>query len=79
MNRKLSELRSGESGVILSVQGHGATRRRLLALGLTRQIPITVTRTAPLGDPLEVSLRGYSLCIRRAEAVEITVTVEEKE
>ena len=65
---KLGEMKAGQEGVITAVGGKGALRRRLLDMGITRGTEITLLKTAPLGDPLEVSLRGFTLSLRRAEA-----------
>ena len=70
----LYDLSPGQSGVIRSVGNHsGAVKRRLIDMGLTPGTKITVNKIAPLGDPLEVSLRGYVLTIRKEEAAKLTV------
>ena len=61
-------MKAGQEGVITAVGGQGALRRRLLDMGITRGTEITLLKVAPLGDPLEVSLRGFTLSLRRAEA-----------
>ncbi len=72
--RTLESLSPGQSGTILSVGNtSGAVKRRLVDMGLTPGTQITVTKIAPLGDPLEVSLRGYELSLRRADADQIQV------
>lgn len=64
--RTLQELSPGESGMILSVGNQsGAVKRRLVDMGLTPGTMVKVTKIAPLGDPLEVSLRGYELSLRK--------------
>jgi ferrous iron transport protein A len=70
----LEALPLGGSARISSVAGERAFRRRLLELGLLPGTEITLLRVAPLGDPLEISLRGSRLSIRRREAAEIVVT-----
>jgi Fe2+ transport system protein FeoA len=70
---KLSELKKGKKGIIESVGGKGALRRRLLDLGLTPNTEVTVRKVAPLGDPIEISLRGYELTIRKDEASVVKV------
>jgi Fe2+ transport system protein FeoA len=70
----LSEVAVGQSGVIVSVGVTGPLRRRLLALGLITGETVTVTRVAPLGDPLELEVKGYRLSLRRGEASQIFVT-----
>lgn len=69
--RTAAELRPGETGVVECVGGAGALHRRLIDLGFTPNVQITLRRVAPLGDPVELRLRGYSLTLRRADAAEI--------
>lgn len=64
----LSLLKPGESGIIESVSGEGALRRRLLDMGLTPGTKVSVRKAAPFGDPLELSLRGYELTLRGSDA-----------
>ena len=64
----LSELRVGESGVVVAVNGEGAIRRRLFDMGITPGVEVYLRKKAPLGDPIEISLRGYELTLRKAEA-----------
>ena len=72
--RTLQDLRPGEEGVILSVGNQsGAVKRRLVDMGLTPGTQVKVTKIAPLGDPLEVSLRGYELSLRKDDAAQITM------
>lgn len=71
--RPLAELKPGEKGRVASVGGSGDAARRLMDLGLIRGTTVEVVRTAPLGDPIEVRLRGFMLSLRRAEAEHITV------
>lgn len=70
----LSELPVGQGGTIVALGVRGPLRRRLLALGLIPGEAIIVVRVAPLGDPLEIELKGYRLSLRKAEAGEILVT-----
>jgi len=69
--RTLSELAPGDRGRVVKVGGDADAVRRLMDLGLTRGTTLEVIRAAPLGDPLEVRLRGYMLTLRRAEAEHI--------
>ena len=71
--RRLAELKPGESARITEIGGEGDALRRLMDLGLIRGTAVEVVRTAPLGDPIEVRLRGFMLTLRRAEAEHITV------
>ncbi len=77
--KKLSELRPGESGVVERVQGAGPFRQRLLEMGLTRGARVEMEKTAPLGDPTEYVVKGYHISLRRGEAELITLsfTVED--
>ena len=68
-----SEMKIGESGVIRFVKGEGLTRRRLLDMGLTPGAEIYLRKKAPLGDPLEITVRGYELTLRKAEAANILI------
>ena len=70
--RTLNDLQPGQSGTILAVGNQsGAVKRRLVDMGLTPGTEVKVTKIAPLGDPLEVSLRGYELSLRRSDALQI--------
>ena len=69
----LSALGVGDSCVLLGIGGERALRRRLLDMGLTPGVNVTIRGAAPLGDPLELRLRGYSLSLRRADAAFIKV------
>lgn len=66
--KNLSAVAIGHTARVCRVHGSGALRRRLLDMGITRGTEITLLKVAPLGDPLEVSLRGFTLSLRRAEA-----------
>jgi ferrous iron transport protein A len=74
--QRLSSLRPGDRATIGRVEGRGPVRRRLLELGLTPGTPVTLVRLAPLRDPIEIRVRGYQLCVRRAEADAVQVCVE---
>ena len=71
--RKLAELKPGDRARVTGVGGEHDSARRLMDLGLIRGTAIEVVRAAPLGDPIEVKLRGFMLTLRRAEAEHITV------
>ena len=68
MAKLLSNYSVGESGVISSVGGEGRVRRRLFDMGVTPGAPVKMRKLAPLGDPVEVTLRGYELTLRKNEA-----------
>jgi Fe2+ transport system protein FeoA len=64
----LSQLSIGERGTVKAVNGEGAIRRRLFDMGITPGVDVYLRKKAPLGDPIEISLRGYELTLRKAEA-----------
>lgn len=72
----LNKIKPGNSGVIKAVGGEGALRRRLLDMGLTPKTIISVTKVAPMGDPMELSLRGYVLTLRLEDAAKIEIVGE---
>ncbi len=63
----------GVTGIIRCIQSHGPIRRRLADMGVTRGVDVEVVRVAPLGDPIELKVRGYHLCLRKDEAVQVLV------
>jgi len=69
----LRDLNVGSSGRVLRVGGEKALRRRLLDMGITPRTTVTVKKAAPLGDPIELLLRGYVLTLRLADAAQIEV------
>ncbi|MGL4485347.1 MAG: FeoA family protein [Anaerovoracaceae bacterium] len=69
----LDKLTVGETAKVIKVNGEGEIRRHLLAMGITPGTEITLRKKAPMGDPLELKLRGYVLSIRKNEAVKIEV------
>lgn len=69
----LKDLKVGESGRVLAVGGEKALRRRLLDMGITPRTAITVKKTAPMGDPIELLLRGYVLSLRLDDAEKIEI------
>ena len=73
---KLSELDIGRSGKIVRVNGEGILRDRLLDMGLTPRTVVKVQKRAPMGDPIEITLRGYELTIRLEEASQIDIEEE---
>ena len=68
MKKALSEFKIGESGTIVSVEGEKRVRRRLFDIGVTPGAGILLRKKAPLGDPIEIAIRGYELTLRNAEA-----------
>ena len=77
MLKKLDELKIGETGLIKKVDGEGRLRRRLFDMGVTPGAEVTVRKFAPLGDPIELTIRGYELTLRKAEAHLVNVEVGE--
>lgn len=71
----LDQLPIGKKGKIISVNGQGALRRHLLDMGLTPKITVMVRKVAPMGDPIELHLRGYELTIRKEDAKNIEIEV----
>ena len=69
----LFELETGKSGIITAVRGEGNLRNRLLDMGLIPHTYVTKTKIAPLGDPMQISLRGYELTLRNDDAKNIDV------
>ena len=73
----LNELKVGESAVITSVGGEGALRCRLLDMGLIPHTRVTLQKVVPMGDPIEIRVRGYELTLRVDDAKKIEVKAEE--
>lgn len=73
---KLSELCPGKRGRIAFVSGQGAIRKRLLEMGMTSDTRLEVVRIAPMGDPMQIKIRGYNLSLRKSEAENVEVEVE---
>jgi ferrous iron transport protein A len=67
----LSQLKVGQSGAVKAVLAQGALKQRLLDMGITPNTQIVLVKKAPLGDPLEIALRGYTLTLRGSEAEQI--------
>ena len=78
MLKKLDEFKIGETGLIKKVEGEGRLRRRLFDMGVTPGASVYLRKKAPLGDPLEVTIRGYELTLRKSEAALVLLEVEEK-
>ena len=71
--RSLRDAKVGESVVVLKLHGAGAVRRRIMDMGITKNVEIFIRKVAPLGDPMEVSVRGYELSLRKADAEMIEI------
>ena len=72
--KTLDKLKPGESATVVRLNGEGAVKRRIMDMGLTKGTEVTVRKVAPLGDPIEITLRGYELSIRLDEAARIEVS-----
>ena len=77
MLKKLDEFKIGETGLIKKVEGEGRLRRRLFDMGVTPGATVYLRKKAPLGDPLEVTIRGYELTLRKTEAQLVVLEVED--
>ena len=71
----LNELKRGEKGRIVKIGGKGSVHRRLLDMGLVSGSEVEMQRVAPLGDPIEIKVKGYNLSLRKEEAASIQVEV----
>lgn len=77
MLKRLDEFVIGETGLIKKVEGEGRLRRRLFDMGVTPGAKVYLRKKAPLGDPLEVTIRGYELTLRKSEACLVVLEVED--
>jgi Fe2+ transport system protein FeoA len=68
MEKYLTEFKVGEKGVVKSISAEGRIKRRLFDMGVTPKAEISMRKVAPLGDPIEVTIRGYELTLRKSEA-----------
>jgi len=73
--KTLKDLKIGQKGVVVSVKGKGSIKQRMMDMGLVSGSEVKVIRVAPLGDPIEVSLKGYHLSLRKSEAKDIVVEI----
>lgn len=71
--KTLKEVKVGQSAIVVKIHGEGALKRRIMDMGITKGVKITVRKVAPLGDPLELNLRGYELSIRKSDAEMIEI------
>ena len=71
--KSLKEVGIGESAVVVRIHGEGAIKRRIMDMGITKGVKSTVRKLAPLGDPIEMTVRGYELSLRKADAELIEV------
>ena len=78
MLKTLDQFKIGETGLIKKVEGEGRLRRRLFDMGVTPGATVYLRKKAPLGDPLEVTIRGYELTLRNSEAQLVVLEVEDE-
>lgn len=71
--KTLKDIKVGETTAVIKVYGDGPVRRRIMDMGITKGVEIYVRKVAPLGDPMELNLRGYELTLRKADASMIEV------
>ena len=71
--KTLKEIKVGQTVKVVKVHGEGAIRRRIMDMGMTRGVEIYVRKMAPLGDPMEIFVRGYELSLRKADAEMVEV------
>ena len=69
----LRQIRAGSKAKVVKLHGEGAVKRRIMDMGITKGVEVQVWKVAPLGDPIEVTVRGYQLSIRKADAEMIEV------
>lgn len=71
--KTLRDLKVGETATVVKLHGEGAVKRRIMDMGITKGVDVFVRKVAPLGDPVEVTVRGYELSLRKADAEMIEV------
>ena len=71
--KTLRDVKVGETATVVKLHGEGATKRRIMDMGLTKGTEVYIRKVAPLGDPVEITIRGYELSIRKADAELIEV------
>ena len=71
--KNLKEAKIGETVRVVKIHGEGAIKRRIMDMGLTKGVEVYIRKVAPLGDPIEVTMRGYELSLRKADAEQIEV------
>ena len=71
--KTLRQAKVGETLKVVKLHGEGAVKRRIMDMGITKGVELTVRKVAPLGDPVEINVRGYELSIRKADAEMVEV------
>ncbi len=69
----LKDVKTGEKVQVVKISGEGAVKRRIMDMGITKGVEVYVRKVAPLGDPVEITIRGYELSVRKADAEMIEV------
>ena len=69
----LKEVKTGQTVTVQKLNGEGAVKRRIMDMGITKGVEIYVRKVAPLGDPVEITVRGYELSVRKADAEMVEV------
>ena len=72
--KTLKDVKVGETVTVIKLHGEGPVKRRMMDMGITRGVELCVRKVAPLGDPVELNIRGYELSVRKADAEIIEVT-----
>ena len=72
--KSLKDVKVGETATVVKLHGEGATKRRIMDMGITKGVEIHVRKGAPLGDPMELNVRGSELSVRKADAEKIEVS-----
>lgn len=71
--KTLKDIKVGQSATVVKLHGDGPVRRRIMDMGITKRVEVYVRKVAPLGDPMELTVRGYELTLRKADAEMIEV------
>ena len=71
--KTLKDAKIGQSVIVVKLHGEGAVRRRIMDMGITKNVEILIRKVAPLGDPIEVKVRGYELSLRKSDAEMIEI------
>ena len=71
--KTLRDIKIGEHAKVVKLHGEGAVKRRIMDMGITKGVDVCIRKVAPLGDPIEITVRGYELSIRKADAETIEV------
>lgn len=71
--KTLKDLKCGETAIVVKLHGEGALKRHIMDMGITKGCQITMRKCAPLGDPVEIVVRGYELSLRKVDAQQIEI------